>query len=112
MTAHKLSIMSDAFYDHEGHCIECGLPFATSKEQSRDYDNYCVIALDVHYEPILHYSEKICCDCLDMIREGECEAKMYQDIYGDLDYDDYTMSDSHRADVEAERWDWLKRESE
>ena len=31
-------------------------------------------------------------------------------IYGDPSEDEYSMSDSHRADCQQEQWDWIKNE--
>jgi len=41
---------------------------------------------------------------------GQMEDEQERRIYGDPEHDDYTMSDSYRADCQAEQWDWLKNE--
>lgn len=49
-------------------------------------------------------------ECREEIAVGIMEDEQDRQMYGDMRDDDYCMSDAHRADVQAEQWDWLKNE--
>lgn len=49
----------------------------------------------------------------DLEEEMNCDRMADEQddaMYGNIDDDEYYMSDSHRADVEQEKWEWLKNE--
>ena len=53
-----------------------------------------------------------CDECYEHVMEGRCADQQDRMIYGDIEDDLYNMSESHRADVQAEQWDWLKNENQ
>jgi len=70
--------------------------------------------LFMDYTP-LELSKMTPTDVIDIANEIEDEVNSIRqqeeqdiEIYGDPDEDEYSMSDSHRADCEAEKWEWLK----
>ena len=85
------------------------------KDKYINFDN-SIIGMATANEMKLNMIDENGNSCIEYRYVGVAEIKnstqqFYESIYGGMtDFDRYLDSDEHRADIEAEKWGWLKNE--